>query len=218
MRLLVMGPPGSGKGTQAAILSKTLNIPHISTGEMFREAIRADSELGRLAARYINHGDLVPDDVTEAIVEERISQEDCRCGYLLDGFPRTLEQGLALDRILERTGDDIDHVVYLDVPTSAIVARLTKRRVCGECGAVYHLEEKRPRQPGVCDVCGGRIVHRADDTEQTVRKRLEIYNDVTRPLVAFYREKDLLCAVEGTHSIEDTTRRIVKECFKGVDL
>ncbi|QRN85367.1 adenylate kinase [Clostridia bacterium] len=213
MRLLVMGPPGSGKGTQAAILSDRLNIPHISTGEMFRDAIKMDSELGKLAARYINKGELVPDEITEAIVKERLSQEDCQEGYLLDGFPRTLIQGRALDSILHDVGNNIDCVIYLDVPTQDIVSRLTARRICGVCGAVYHLQEKPPRVEGVCDSCGGEIVHREDDTEETVRKRLCIYNDATRPLVDFYQQKNLLCTIEGNLSIDETTERIVSGCF-----
>ena len=217
MRLLVMGPPGSGKGTQAAILSDKLNIPHISTGEMFRDAIKMDSELGRLAARYINKGELVPDEVTEAIVKERLGQEDCRNGYLLDGFPRTLTQGRALDSILHDVGNNIDCVIYLDVPTQDIVSRLTARRICGVCGAVYHMQEKPSREEGVCDLCGGNIVQREDDTEETVRKRLGIYNDATRPLVDFYQQKDLLCAIEGNLSIDETTEQIMNGCFEGVE-
>lgn len=213
MRLLVMGPPGSGKGTQAAILSDKLNIAHISTGEMFRDAIKVGSELGELAARYINKGELVPDEITEAIVKERLGQEDCRKGYLLDGFPRTLTQGRALDSILLDLRNDIDCVIYLDVPTQDIVSRLTARRICGVCGAVYHLQEKIPREKGVCDLCGGKIVQRDDDTEETVRKRLSIYNDATRPLVEFYQQKELLCTIEGNLSIDETTERIMTGCF-----
>jgi adenylate kinase len=213
MRLLVMGPPGSGKGTQAAILSDKLNITHISTGEMFRDAIKMGSELGELAARYINKGELVPDEITEAIVKERLGQEDCRKGYLLDGFPRTLTQGRALDSILLDLRNDIDRVIYLDVPTQDIVSRLTARRICGVCGAVYHLQEKIPREEGVCDLCGGNIVQREDDTEETVRKRLSIYNDATRPLVDFYQQKNLLCAIKGNLSIDETTELIVTGCF-----
>ena len=217
MRLLVMGPPGSGKGTQAAILSDRLNIPHISTGEMFRDAIKMDSELGELAARFINQGELVPDDITEAIVKERLAQEDCRNGYLLDGFPRTLAQGEALDSILREVGNNIDHVINLDVPAEDIVSRLTARRICGVCGAVYHLQEKPPQKEGICDLCGGKIVQRADDTEGTVLKRLDIYNEATRPLVDFYHKKSLLCRVTGNLSIAETTERILQGCFEGVE-
>ncbi len=216
MRFLVMGPPGSGKGTQAAILSDMLQIPHISTGEMFRDAIKTGSELGELAAGYINKGELVPDTITEAIVKERLSQEDCQEGYLLDGFPRTLEQGKALDTILRDVGKNIDCVINLDVPIGDIVDRLTARRICGVCGAVYHLEEKKPLVEGICNFCGGSIVQRADDSEETVRKRLDIYLEATKPLVGFYQDKGLLCSIVGNLSIEETTHRIMEDCLEGM--
>ncbi len=218
MRLLVVGPPGSGKGTQAAILSERLHIPHISTGEMFRQAIKQGSPLGVLAQKYISQGELVPDDVTVALVRERISQEDCLTGYLLDGFPRTIEQGRALDVALEQLGQQIDRVIYLDVPTEKIIERLTARRVCGNCGSVYHMESKRPANEGVCDRCGGPLLQREDDREETVRKRMEVYQLVTRPLAEFYRDKNLLCSIHGDLSIDDTTQRIVTDCLGSVTI
>lgn len=214
MRLLVLGPPGSGKGTQAAILSDKLGVPHISTGEMFRKAIRNGSELGLLAQNFIHRGELVPDGVTIALVRERLGQEDCRAGYLLDGFPRTVEQGRAFDNMLNHLGQTIDRVIYLDVPITRLIQRLTARRVCGVCGSVYHMENKKPKTEGICDQCGGPVEQRDDDSEETVLNRLDVYNQMTKPLAGFYQEKDLLCSVSGDLSIEETTRIIFQSCLR----
>lgn len=213
MRLVIIGPPGSGKGTQAAVLAQSLDIPHISTGEMFRNAIKADTELGRLAASYINQGNLVPDDITEGIVRQRLSRSDCRGGFLLDGFPRTLDQGLALDQVLTEDGRGLDRVIHLDVPTGSIVARLTARRVCGQCEDVYHLQANPPKEQGICDRCQGPLIQRADDTKETVLKRLEVYKEATQPLVAYYQDKGLLCSITGDLSIDETSQQIRTICL-----
>lgn len=218
MRLLVMGPPGAGKGTQAAILSQKLGIPHISTGEMFRKAMQERTGLGRMAQEYISRGELVPDTVTEALVKERITREDCRSGYLLDGFPRNLEQGKDLDRVLKELGHRIDAAIYLDVPNREILCRLTKRRVCQSCARVYHLENQPPETADRCDACGGTLAQREDDREETVKRRLKVHRQATRPLMSFYRHKGLLCVISGDLSVQETFRQIVAFCLKGKTL
>ena len=187
-----MGPPGAGKGTLAKQLKEALNLVHISTGDMFREAIKAQTELGVLAASYINKGDLVPDDVTIGLVKERLSQKDCEAGFLLDGFPRTLAQAEALDEIAKSISRPIEAVINLDCDNEELVRRISGRRVCKDCGAPYHIVTMKPKVEGVCDLCGGPLFQRKDDNEEALKVRLEHYVSETKPLLDFYKKLGLL--------------------------
>ena len=190
--IILMGPPGAGKGTLAKQLKEALNLVHISTGDMFREAIKAQTELGLLAASYINKGDLVPDDVTIGLVKERLSQKDCEAGFLLDGFPRTLPQAEALDEIAKSISRPIEAVINLDCDNEELVRRISGRRVCKNCGAPYHVVTMKPKVEGVCDLCGGPLYQRKDDNEEALKVRLEHYVSETKPLLDFYKKLGLL--------------------------
>jgi len=190
--IILMGPPGAGKGTLAKQLKEALNLIHISTGDMFREAIKAQTELGVLAASYINKGDLVPDDVTIGLVKERLSQKDCEAGFLLDGFPRTLAQAEALDEIAKSISRPIEAVINLDCDNEELVRRISGRRVCKDCGAPYHVVTMKPKVEGVCDLCGGPLFQRKDDNEEALKVRLEHYVSETKPLLDFYKKLGLL--------------------------
>ncbi|GAW90889.1 adenylate kinase [Calderihabitans maritimus] len=202
MRLLLMGPPGAGKGTQAEGLIEKLKVPHISTGDMFRKAIKEGTELGRKAKEYMDAGQLVPDEVTVGIVKERLQEPDCQQGFLLDGFPRTVAQAEALDKILSELDMNLDAVINIEVPREKLIERLTGRRVCRNCGATYHVIFNPPSEPGKCDNCGGELYQRSDDTEETVANRLDVYKKQTEPLIAFYEGKGLLKRINGDQSIE----------------
>lgn len=202
MNIVFMGLPGAGKGTQAERIVATFGIPHISTGDMFRQAVREGTPLGLKAKEYMDKGLLVPDEVTVGIVRERLSQGDCAKGFLLDGFPRTVPQAEALDATLAEMGRRLDHVIYLDVRKETLLARLTGRRICRQCGATYHVVFNPPRQEGVCDKCGGELYQRDDDKEETVATRLEVNLAQTEPLLAYYEEKGLLRRVNGEQEID----------------
>lgn len=202
MNIVFMGLPGAGKGTQAERIVATFGIPHISTGDMFRQAVREGTPLGLKAKEYMDKGLLVPDEVTVGIVRERLSQGDCAKGFLIDGFPRTVPQAEALDATLAEMGRRLDHVIYLDVRKETLLARLTGRRICRQCGATYHVVFNPPRQEGVCDKCGGELYQRDDDKEETVATRLEVNLTQTEPLLAYYEEKGLLRRVNGEQEID----------------
>ncbi len=204
MKLILLGAPGAGKGTQAEIICDKLNIPTISTGNILREAIRNKTELGVLAKSYMDEGNLVPDTVVVGIVSERLQEDDCKNGFILDGMPRTLAQAKALDEM----GVEIDVVLSIEVEDSAIEKRMGGRRVCESCGASYHIEHKKPERDGVCDACGGKLILRADDAPETVRARLKVYHEQTEPLVDFYASKGLLKRIEGADGIDGTSRLI----------
>ena len=204
MRLILLGAPGAGKGTQAEIICEKLNIPTISTGNILREAIRNKTELGVLAKSYMDEGNLVPDAVVVGIVSERLREDDCKNGFILDGMPRTLAQAKALDEL----GVEIDVVISIEVEDSAIEKRMGGRRVCEGCGASYHIEHKKPLRDGVCDSCGGKLILRADDAPETVRARLKVYHEQTEPLVEFYASKGLLKRIDGSVGIDGTSRLI----------
>ena len=206
MNLILLGAPGAGKGTQAELLVKKLSIPAISTGNMLREAIANGTALGRKAKEYMDEGNLVPDDLILGIVAERVSRPDCARGFILDGVPRTLAQAEAL----EDRGVKIDHVISIEVDDSEIERRMTGRRVCAKCGASYHVSANPPKTEGVCDACGGELTIRKDDAPETVRKRLQVYHSTTEVLKDFYGKLGRLCIVNGSQSIEDANRDILK--------
>jgi adenylate kinase len=197
LNVVLLGPPGAGKGTHAFDLSRGFRVPHISTGDIFREEMRAQTELGKLAQSYIDDGHLVPDDVVVRIAARRLKRPDARRGFILDGFPRTIPQAEKLDEILRETGKKIDTVVYLETPPEASVQRLSGRRVCRKCGANYHLLNIPPRQAGICDRCGGELYQREDDRPEAIRERFKEYQAKTEGLINYYRDRDLLTTVDA---------------------
>nr|WP_286183348.1 adenylate kinase [Bacillus sp. ISL-55] len=200
--MVLMGLPGAGKGTQADKIVGKYNIPHISTGDMFRAAIKEGTELGLQAKSFMDKGELVPDEVTIGIVRERLSKEDCENGFLLDGFPRTVAQAEALDSMLADLGKKIDYVINIDVDQSILMERLTGRRICKNCGATYHLVFNPPAKEGVCDRCGGELYQRADDNAETVQNRLDVNVQQTKPLLNFYEDKGYLRNINGQQDID----------------
>ncbi|MCD6145052.1 MAG: adenylate kinase [Methanosarcinales archaeon] len=205
MNIVLLGPPGSGKGTQATLLSEKLGIPHISTGDILRRSF--GTEQGDRAAEYMNRGELVPDSILISIVRDRLSQPDCRAGCILDGYPRTIPQADALSHILAGLNQKIDIVLDIEVPDSELITRLSSRRVC-TCGATYHLIFNPPQNPGVCDRCGKALYQRDDDTEESVRNRLIVYKKETQPLIDYYKDRKLLVAIDGRGSIEQISEEI----------
>ncbi|NYE58108.1 adenylate kinase [Carboxydothermus ferrireducens] len=203
MKLLIMGPPGAGKGTQAEKIVKEFGITHISTGDMFRAALKNQTPLGLKAKEYMDKGELVPDEIVIAMVEERISAPDCAKGFLLDGFPRTIPQAEALDKKLSEMGITLDGVINIEVPREELIERLTGRRVCRQCGATYHVKFNPPKVEGVCDACGGELYQRSDDSLETVSNRLDVYEAQTAPLKDYYAKTGLLKNIDGTKSIEE---------------
>jgi adenylate kinase len=205
MKLILLGAPGAGKGTQAQKLVEHYKIPQISTGDLLRAAVKAGTELGKEANEYMTAGKLVPDEVVIGLIEERLKEDDCKEGFILDGFPRTVAQAEKLEEIT-----DIDAVVNIAVDTSILLDRLTGRRTCKECNAMYHLIFNPPKEEGKCDACGGELYQRADDNEETVKSRIETYNESTAPLVDFYREKGKLKEVDGQGAIDEIFQNILK--------
>ena len=202
MKIIMLGAPGAGKGTQAERISKKYGIPHISTGDIFRANIKAGTELGIKAKAYIDKGLLVPDDVTVDLVMDRISQEDCKNGYILDGFPRTIPQAESLTKALGDMGEAIDYAINVDVPDENIVNRMGGRRCCLNCGATYHVVTIPTKVEGICDRCGSPVVLRDDDKPETVQKRVTVYHDQTQPLIDYYEKQSILKTVDGTKSME----------------
>ncbi|MBB0242781.1 adenylate kinase [Streptomyces alkaliphilus] len=208
MRIVLVGPPGAGKGTQAALLAENLGIPHISTGDLFRANIRQGTELGRRAQEYMREGRLVPDEVTIGMAADRMAAPDAESGFLLDGFPRNLPQAEALDKLLGETGVALDAVLDLEVPEDEVVRRIAGRRICREdSGHLFHTEYSKPRVEGVCDVCGGELYQREDDREDTVRKRLEVYHLETEPIIGHYRDQGLVVTIPALGAVPEVTRR-----------
>ncbi len=204
MRVILLGPPGAGKGTQAASIAKEVGIPHISTGEMFRASLKEGTPLGLEAKKYMDSGELVPDDVVVGMVRERIQQPDCKEGFLLDGFPRTIVQAQKLGETLENDGLNMDLVINLVCNDKTVLSRLTGRRVCRNCGAIYHVENMPSKQSGICDECGGELYQRDDDKADTILNRLEVYRNSTEALIDYYRQKDLLKDVDANAQREKT--------------
>ncbi|MGI6122933.1 MAG: adenylate kinase [Acetivibrionales bacterium] len=208
MRLILLGPPGAGKGTQATVLSETLKIPHISTGDIFRANIKGGTPLGLLAKSYIDSGKLVPDDVTIDIVANRLSDEDCASGFIMDGFPRTIPQAQMFDEMLGKLDRKVEAVINIIADDSIIIKRLSGRRMCS-CGKTYHIANNPPKVEGKCDVCNSSLYIRDDDKEETIKERLKIYHEQTSPLVDYYQKKGLILNFDGTKPIEVTTREIL---------
>lgn len=209
MKIIMLGAPGAGKGTQAKKIADQYEIPHISTGDIFRANIKNGTELGVEAKKYMDQGLLVPDELTVKILLDRVAKEDCRNGYVLDGFPRTIPQAEVLDKALKERGDAIDYAVDVDVPDENIVKRMSGRRACLSCGATYHTEYIPPKKDGVCDRCGNVLTLRDDDKEEIVLKRLKAYHEQTQPLIQFYKEKDVLRTVDGTKPMQEVFDSIV---------
>ena len=209
MKIVMLGAPGAGKGTQADKIAEKYNIPHISTGDIFRSNIKAGTELGKKANSFIDQGLLVPDEVTIGMLLDRIHEVDCENGYILDGFPRTIPQAESLTAALEENGEAIDFALDVEVPDANIVNRMAGRRACLKCGATYHTEFAAPKKEGICDKCGSELVLRDDDKPETVQKRLEVYHEQTHPLIDYYKKKGVLHAIDGTLSMETVFKNIV---------
>ncbi len=197
VRLVLLGPPGAGKGTQAVRIAEKYNIPHISTGDIFRKNVKEGTPLGKKAKEFMDSGALVPDELVVALVEDRLKAPDCQDGFLLDGFPRTIYQAEALDECLSKMGSKLDYVVNLNVDEDELLDRMIGRRVCRQCGTPYHVTNMPPKVEGVCDSCGGEVYQRADDTEETVKNRFKVYQDQTSPLIAYYEESGNILHIEG---------------------
>lgn len=203
MRLVLLGPPGAGKGTQAAVLAGEYKIPHISTGDILREAVKTGSQIGKEAKEYMNKGELVPDDVVTKIVVERLSKEDATKGFILDGYPRTVNQAESLSSALDTRSMAIDKVLYLKTSPSTVVKRLSGRRICRKCSAIFHVKNSPPKKEGVCDKCGSELYQRPDDKEDTITNRLRVYNETEQPLLDYYRSKNRLKEVSGDLEVKE---------------
>lgn len=217
MRIVLMGPPGAGKGTQAALIASRLSVPKISTGDIFRENVQAQTDLGQAAQAYMDAGDLVPDDITVRMVRARLGEDDARSGFVLDGFPRTVPQAEALRKILAELDRKLDLVLELVVDDEDIVRRLSGRRICQRCEQVWHLDFDPPERGEVCDRCGGELFQRGDDREETIRHRLRVYQEQTAPLIEFYAGMGILVGVDATGTVEDVTERamtVLRSCMR----
>ncbi|NEY31694.1 adenylate kinase [Streptomyces sp. PRKS01-65] len=216
MRIVLVGPPGAGKGTQATRLAEKLSVPHISTGDLFRANISQQTELGKLAKSYMDAGNLVPDEVTIAMAKDRMEQPDAVGGFLLDGFPRNVSQAEALDELLETEGITLDAVLDLEAPEEEVVKRIAGRRICRNDSAhVFHVTYKAPAKEGVCDVCGGELYQRDDDSEETVRKRLEVYHTQTEPIIDYYKAQGLVVTIAATGAVDEVTGRALEALKRG---
>lgn len=209
MQIILMGAPGAGKGTQAAFLVKKFGIPQIATGDIFRAAVKSGTELGKQAKACMDAGKLVPDEVTIGIVRERLAKDDCKDGFILDGFPRTVEQADALKKILAELGKTLTAVLNIAVPAEDLIGRSVGRRVCKQCGATYHVDFNAPKVEGVCDSCGGELYQRADDTVETMTNRLNVYVESTRPLIEYYKKAGVYHEVDGRQHIEKVTEALI---------
>ncbi|MDK2876047.1 MAG: adenylate kinase [Archaeoglobaceae archaeon] len=209
MNLILLGAPGAGKGTQAKFIAEKYGIPQVSTGDILREAVAKGTELGRKAKEFMNQGKLVPDEIVIGIVKERLTRKDCEKGFILDGFPRTIAQAEALDKIMGEMGKEIDAVINVNVPEEEVVKRIVNRRICKNCGAIYHLIHNPPKKNGVCDKCGGELYQRDDDREEVVRERFAVYKRSTQPLIDYYKKKGILYDVDGTKDVEAVRSEIL---------
>ena len=214
MKLIMLGAPGAGKGTQAARVAAELQIPHISTGDIFRANIKNGTELGKKAKAFMDAGKLVPDELTCDLVADRIAKDDCANGFILDGFPRTIPQAEALDKVLVSRGEKVDYAVNIDVPDEAIISRMSGRRACVTCGATYHIQFNPPKKEGICDNCGGELILREDDKPETVKTRLNVYHEQTQQLIDFYQAKGVLVTVDGTQALDDVFKAVLAKIGK----
>ena len=210
MNVILLGPPGAGKGTQAARIVEKYNVPHISTGDIFRANIKEGTELGLRAKSYMDKGELVPDELVIEIACDRLTKDDCKDGFLLDGFPRTVQQAEALDKFLAENGKKIEYVLDLAVEKEELITRITGRRVCPKCGASFHIVNIPPKQEGICDACGAELIQRADDTVETVTNRIDVYEAQTMPLVDFYEKAGVIAHIDGAASLDDVYADICK--------
>ena len=210
MKIIMLGSPGAGKGTQAKMIAEKYSVPHVSTGDIFRANIKNGTELGKEAKKYMDQGLLVPDELTVKILLDRVAQDDCKNGYVLDGFPRTIPQAQVLDKALAELDDAIDYAINVDVPDENIIRRMGGRRACLTCGATYHVEHIPPKKEGICDACGSELVLRDDDKPETVKNRLDVYHKQTQPLIDFYEAKGILKSVDGTVPMEDVFAAITE--------
>lgn len=209
MRIVLLGPPGAGKGTQAKNIAKEFGVPHISTGEMFRKAVAEKTPMGKKADEFMQRGLLVPDQIVVGIVEERLKLSDCEKGFILDGFPRTVAQAESLEELLSRQALKLDAAVNIEVPQEELIERFTGRRVCESCGTPYHVKYNPPKAEGICDKCGNKLITRPDDNIETVTKRLKVYEKETQPLINFYKDRGLLVDIDGTRSIDEVFTEII---------
>ncbi len=209
MKIIMLGAPGAGKGTQAKMIAEKYSVPHVSTGDIFRANIKNGTELGMEAKKYMDQGLLVPDELTVKILLDRVAQDDCKNGYVLDGFPRNIPQAEVLDKALTGLGDKIDYAINVEVPDENIIRRMGGRRACLACGATYHIEHIPPKKEGICDVCGKELVLRDDDKPETVKNRLNVYHEQTQPLIDFYSKKGVLKTVDGTADMKEVFAAIV---------
>ncbi len=210
MKIIMLGAPGAGKGTQAEMIADKYGLPHVSTGDIFRANIKNGTELGKEAKKYMDQGLLVPDELTVRILLDRVAKEDCKDGYVLDGYPRTIPQAEVLDEALAKLGDKIDCAIDVDVPDDVIIKRMSGRRACPSCGATYHIENIPPKKEGICDKCGEALILRDDDKGETVKKRLDVYHEQTQPLIDFYTAKGILKSVDGTQGMQKVFDDIIE--------
>ena len=210
MKIIMLGAPGAGKGTQAHMIAEKYHLPHISTGDIFRANIKNGPELGKEAKGYMDRGELVPDELTVRILLDRVAQDDCKNGYILDGFPRNIPQAEVLEKELEKLGEKIDAAIDMEVPDESIIRRMSGRRACPSCGATYHIVNVPPKKEGICDSCGEALILRDDDKEETVQKRLDVYHEQTQPLIEFYTRKGILKTVDGTQDMMSVFQTITK--------
>ncbi len=208
MNIVFLGLPGTGKGTQAESLAGEMGVPHIATGDIFRQAISRGTELGKKAKQYLDSGELVPDEVTCGMVKERLAEQDTKPGFILDGFPRTIAQAEALDRIMQELGRELQKVIFFSAPEDVLIKRLSGRRVCSKCGATYHVEHNPPAQRGICDKCGGELIQREDDREQTVIRRLEVNRDKTQKLITYYQRQGKLTTIDANGPLEEVQKQL----------
>lgn len=212
-RFVFLGPPGAGKGTQAAFASELLGVPAIATGMIFRDAIAKETAMGKQISQFVNSGLLVPDKLTNAIVSERLKQKDCKKGFILDGYPRNLAQAKTLDQVLQKTRRPLEAVLYFKVDANVVIERMGKRRICAQCGQTYNIVSQLPKQAGRCDRCGGTLVMRSDDQPEAIRKRLEVYEETTSPLLQYYEKKGILRVLSGSLSVPEVTKQVNVFCL-----
>jgi adenylate kinase len=213
-RFVFLGPPGAGKGTQAALISETLAIPAIATGGIFRDAIARSTKIGKQIAQFVNSGMLVPDKLTNAIVAERLKEKDCKKGFVLDGYPRSLTQAKALDTYLAKAKMPLDRVLYFKVDPSVVIERMGSRRVCSQCGHTFNLTSQPPKQEGICDKCKGKLITRADDTPEAINRRLVVYEETTKPLLDYFGKKNVLDVLNASESVDLVAQQVKSVCLK----